>query len=134
MAKWSAHQREALSLVDLHAQWLQAAGADVLRTALSQTTYRHDPVYRRLEGAQTLVRCDPQRGLWWQLMQTYWSLGAKGWMDPSVPGMACCRRSGHIRASAVVVAINEKVSLKKIFGSVDEQKLLKNTIAIMAPL
>lgn len=76
--------------MDLQAQVWQmtgtpSRGASMLRTALSQSQYRDEPAYRRLEVFQTIARCEQQSSVWRQLMQTYWSLGAKGWITRLLP-------------------------------------------------
>lgn len=82
---YPACRGEALRKADIQAHLLQLAdypdqAAALLRTVLHQPCHQYDPVYGRLEVMQTVTRCEQRVGGWRQLLQAYWSLGAKGWI------------------------------------------------------
>ncbi len=83
LLQYAACQREVLRFADAQAQLLALEekterGVHLLRAILGDTTHRQDPVYARLEAAQSMARLTAQITIWRHLMQAYWSLGAKG--------------------------------------------------------
>lgn len=81
---------ERLRFTDVQAQIFACSGqprrgATLLQTVLGQSEFLHEPGYIRLEVAQTWAKLDGSVLAWRQLMQTYWSLGAKGWITRLLP-------------------------------------------------
>lgn len=81
---------ERLRLADVQAQLLALEGqpergATLLQTVLGQPDLLHEPGYVRLEVAQTWARLAPTVLAWRLLMQAYWALGARGWLERLAP-------------------------------------------------
>lgn len=86
VAEHASCRGEQLRFADVQAQILAADGSrekatTLLQTVLSQPAHLHEPSYIRLEVAQTWARLDGTVLVWRQLMQSYWSLGARGWLE-----------------------------------------------------
>lgn len=77
---------ERIRLADVQAQLLALEGqpergATLLQIVLGQPDFLHEPGYIRLEVAQTWAQLEGTILAWRQLMQAYWALGARGWLE-----------------------------------------------------
>ncbi len=81
---------ERIRLADVQAQLLALEGqpergATLLQMVLGQPDFLHEPGYIRLEVVQTWARLEGTVLAWRQLMQAYWALGARGWLERLAP-------------------------------------------------
>lgn len=81
---------ERIRLADVQAQLLALEGqpergATLLQIVLGQPDFLHEPGYIRLELVQTWAQLEGTVLAWRQLMQAYWALGARGWLERLAP-------------------------------------------------